>query len=157
MKRPGKTTLGQILRCAAVLSWSQLLRDAKDGLLHLEYRLGAGGWLQSVTVLACRTPGCWTTVCEYWTQSSGSHARGLRFTDGEKSEKLARHLGFIMLHESRFARGFSPCQEQVIIVPAPSTEEVKAALVAMNETVTALPVVALPMVDVDDLPYAAAR
>ena len=89
MKQPVKCNLGQILRWAAILSWGELMRHAKDGVLQLEYRLGPGGWLQSVKVSACRTPDCWTTVCEYWLQSAVSHVKGLSFGKGEKSAKLA--------------------------------------------------------------------
>ena len=151
MKQRGIGNLGQILRCAAVLSWGELMRNAKDGVLQLEYRLGPGGWLQSVKVSACRTPDCWTTVCEYWLQPSISHARGLSFGKGKKSEKLARHLGFIMLNESKFSRGFSAHQEQLITVTCPSAKELKDALVAMNETTLAFPVAAVSRFDADDV------
>jgi len=156
MKQPVKGNLGQILRCAAILSWGELMRNARDGMLQLEYRLVPGGWLQSVKVSASRTPDCWTTVCEYWLQSAISHVKGLSFGKGEKSAKMARHLGFIMMNESKFARGFSAHQDQVITVTCPSAKELKDALGTMNEMVTAYPVIALPVADADDYPYQSA-
>jgi hypothetical protein len=63
----------RILEAAIVVSWSDLMRGAQTGLIHIEYGFAAGGTLDYLKFWSSLTRGQWLLACEYWVSASTFH------------------------------------------------------------------------------------
>jgi len=96
--------LDQVLESAVILSWTDLMKDAASGLLHLEYAFAPDSSLDCLKLWSARVRGHWHLVCEYRMSASTGHCEGLHFESEFRSAGLAQSLEFIMRHQ----RSFSP-------------------------------------------------
>jgi hypothetical protein len=102
MKLDVAQSLDRVLESAVIVSWADLMKDTKVGLIHLEYTFALDCSLESLKVLASATRGYWSLVCDYWMSTSASHGSGIHFENGFRSEGLSRILEFIMEHQHDF-------------------------------------------------------
>jgi hypothetical protein len=119
----GNQSLEQILESAIVVSWVDLVRGTKAGLIHIEYGFAPGGTLDYLKVLSSITWGHWLLACEYWMSSSALHAAGTRFENGYESEGLARILEFVMQHQTSFVLPPDYGRDGLLQISTPSVEE----------------------------------
>ena len=103
MKVDNAQSLDRILESAVIVSWPDLMNDAKSGLLHLEYAFAPDSSLDGLKLWSSTVRGHWHLVCEYWMSASAFHSKGLHFEDGFRSEGLTQTVGFIMQHQHAFS------------------------------------------------------
>jgi len=59
MKLDNAQSLDRILESAVIVSWTDLMKDAKSGLIHLEYTFVPDGSLEYLKVWSSVTRGHW--------------------------------------------------------------------------------------------------
>jgi hypothetical protein len=124
--------LDRILECAVVRNWKELMPVSESGLIQIEYGTGSEHPLDYLKVWAC-TKSCSKLICEYWMESIGGHRNGLSFSNGYRSEELARMLSFIMQHQGAFLAFGRTSPDGTIQVYLPTEEEITAADESMAE------------------------
>src|SRR5437879_11794428 len=102
MKPYENQSLERILESAIVVSWSDLMRGAQTGLIHIEDGFAAGGTLDYLQVWSSVTRGHWLLACGYWMSASRFHGTGVHFDNKYQSEGLAHILEFVMQHQTAF-------------------------------------------------------
>jgi len=55
--------LDHILESAVVINWSDLVRGAIPGLVHVEYHVGEERLIDNVRIWSSTTRGYWSLVC----------------------------------------------------------------------------------------------
>lgn len=95
-------TLDRVLESAVIVSWADLMGNAKAGLIHLEYTFVPDGSLEYLKVWSSVTRGRWLLACEYRMAPSTFHGKGLHFENGFQSDGLAQTLEFILQHQQAF-------------------------------------------------------
>ena len=70
MKLNQDQNLERILESAVVVSWTDLLRGDKSGLIHIEYGFAPSGTLDYLQVWSSITRGYWLLACSYWMSAS---------------------------------------------------------------------------------------
>ncbi len=133
MEADAKPSLDRTLECAIVVSWSDFMRGAQTGLIHIEYAFAPIGTLEYVKVWSSIARGHWLLACEYWTSANAFHATGVRFDNGYESEGLAHILEFVMQHQSSFALPPNLGQQGLLQISTPTVEESAAAAALINE------------------------
>ncbi len=103
MKLEHHQSLDRILESAVIVSWTDLVKDAKSGLIHLEYAFAPDGSLEHLKLWSSITRGHWLLACEYWMSASKFHSSGIHFETGFRSEGLTQTLEFIMQHQQAFS------------------------------------------------------
>jgi hypothetical protein len=132
MENNGNQSLDQILECAIVVSWADLMHGAEAGLIHIEYGFAPGGTLDYLKVWSSITRGHWLLACEYWMSPSTFHGTGITFDNGYQSDGLAHILGFVMQHQDAFVLPANLGRQGLLQIPTPSLEESAAATAAVN-------------------------
>src|SRR5512142_1802500 len=117
--------LDRTLECAVILSWDELMPDSSSGLIHIEYRTGADGWLEYLKLWSSTIRGHWNLVCELWMRPLWSHATGLTFGKDLHSADFAHILELVMRHENAFSK--LPDRDGLIQIFPPTLEERRAA------------------------------
>jgi hypothetical protein len=130
-----------ILESAVVVSWTDLMRGAKTGLIHIEYGFAASGNLDYLKLWSSITLGHWLLACEYSMSASTFHATGVRFENGYQSEGLARILEFVMQHQNSFVVPQNHGRPGLLQISTPTEEESTAAAAALHEAFERLDVV----------------
>lgn len=124
-------SLDRILECAVVLSWPDLIRVNKSGLIHIDYGFGPGDTIQYLKVWSSTTRGYWHLVCEYWMSPSAFHTSGIHFQDGYKSDDLPYTLELIMQHQNAFATSPNLGRNGLLQIQQPTQEQRSAAEASM--------------------------
>jgi hypothetical protein len=124
--------LDRILESAIVVSWADLVRDAQNGLIHIEYGFAPAGTLDYLKVWSSITRGHWLLACEYWMSASTFHSTGVRFSNGYKSEGLAHILEFVMEHQPEFSLPANRGRQGLLQIPTPTPAESAAASELVN-------------------------
>lgn len=127
MKLEIAQTLDRVLESAVILSWTDLMKDPASGLLHLEYAFAPDNSLDCLKLWSSKVQGRWHLVCEYWMSPSTSHANGLHFGDGFRSDGLTQTLEFIMRHQQAFSRSPNFGRTGLLQIPSPTDEAITAA------------------------------
>jgi hypothetical protein len=127
MSLNGNRSLDQILESAIVLSWTDLMRDAQTGLIHIEYGFTPGGTLDYLKVWSSLTRGHWLLACEYWMSASTFHGTGVSFDNGYASEHLAHILEFVMQHQNSFGLPANLGRQGLLQIETPSKDEIATA------------------------------
>ena len=128
-------SLERALESAIIVSWTDLMRGAQTGLIHIEYGFAPTGTLDYLKVLSSITRGHWLLACEYWMSASTFHSIGIRFENGYQSEGLARILDFVMQHQNSFLLPPNLGRLGLLQIPTPTVEESAAAAIAVNEAI----------------------
>jgi hypothetical protein len=135
MKPAGNTNLERAIESAIIVSWTDLMRGAQTGLIHVEYGFAATGTLDYLKVLSSITRGHWLLACEYWKSANTFHSIGIRFENGYESEELARVLDFVMQHQNSFTLPPNLGRHGLLQISTPTEEESAAAAIAVNEAI----------------------
>jgi len=122
-----------ILESAVVVSWTDLMRGAQTGLIHIEYGFAASGNLDYLKLWSSITRGHWLLACEYWMSPSTSHSTGVHFDNGYRSEGLSHILESVMQHQTAFSLPPDLGRQGLLQISTPTEEESTAAAAALNE------------------------
>jgi hypothetical protein len=101
LHEPDKS-MEQILESAVVVSWADLSRGGRLGLIDVEYGFAPSGTLDYLQVWSSRKRGYWLLACTYRMSPSQSQDTGVHFDNGYKSERLAHILEVVMQHQNLF-------------------------------------------------------
>jgi hypothetical protein len=127
-------SLEQTLEYAVLESWTDLMRGAHTGLIHIEYGFAAGGTLDYLKFWSSISRGHWLLAAEYWGSSSKSHSTGVRFDNGYESETLKRILDSVMQHQTEFSLPVDFGRQGLLQVATPTQQESVVAAALVNET-----------------------
>ncbi len=61
------------------MSWTDLMRGDKSGLIHIEYGFAPSGTLDYLNLWSSITRGYWLLACSYWMSASQLHDIGIHF------------------------------------------------------------------------------
>jgi len=129
----GKESIVQILECAIVAAWNDLVRGPQAGLIHIEYQLTPGGTLDYLKVWSSTSRGHWFLACEYWMSGVPLHGSGIHFHNGYASEGLAHILDFVMQHQSAFSPVGDFGRHGLLQIPTPTQEVCVTAAASVSE------------------------
>jgi hypothetical protein len=127
-------SLERMLQCAVFVSWTDLMRGAQTGLIHIEYGFAASGTLDYLKFLSSISRGHWLLVVEYWTSPSKSHSIGVHFDNGYESETLKHILDSVMQHQTEFSLPVDFGRQGLLQVATPTQQESVVASALVNET-----------------------
>jgi hypothetical protein len=133
MKLDNGQSLNRILESAVIVSWADLMKAAKSGLIHLEYAFAPDSSLEYLKLWSSVTRGQWRLACEYWMSTSAFHVSGIHFENGFQSEGLAQTLEFIMQHQQAFSPSPDFGRTGLLQIQAPTGEESAEAARSMKE------------------------
>jgi len=132
MKPNENQTLDRILESAVVVSWSELMRGAQDGLIHVEYGFATSGTLDYLQIWSSTTRGRWLLACSYWMSASRFHDTGIHFDNRYESEGLAHILEVVMQHQNAFALSPNLGRQGLLQISTPTQEEGTAAAASVS-------------------------
>lgn len=117
--------IDRVLESAVVLSWRDLVKGSRPGIVHVEYGTAPEPSLQYVKIWLSKTLGSWDLICEYWISlgSSQAPAAGLTFGNGYYSSDLRQMLGHLMRHQDNFPDPLSGESGVNLILVQPPTED----------------------------------
>ena len=115
-------SLERMLQYAVLVSWTDLMRGAQTGLIHIEYGF-AGGTLDYLKFLSSISRGHWLLALEYWTSPSKSHSIGVHFDNGYESETLKHILDSVMQHQNEFSLPVDFGRQGLLQVATPTQQE----------------------------------
>jgi hypothetical protein len=134
MKANENQSLERILESAVVVTWTDLMHGAQNGLIHLEYGFTPSGALDCLQVWSSITRGHWLLACEYWMSASTFHVTGVYFNNGYQSEGLTHILESVMQHQTAFALPTNLGRRELLQISTPTQEESKAATACLGKT-----------------------
>ena len=117
-------TLDQILECAVVLSWRDLLPGTRTSLVHVEYRLGSSGSLEFVKVWSSIIRGHQYLVCEWTPWAAANH---VTFSNDFYSKDLAQMLEAIIQHQAVFSKDLTLDRDGLVQIHPPTEEDRQSA------------------------------
>jgi len=126
--------LDQILQCAVIVSWADLMHEAPSGLIHIEYAFAPAGTLDYLKVWSSLTRGHWLLACEYWMSESPFHGVGVRFDNGYESEGLSNILQRVMQHQASLVLPANLGRQGLLQISTPTEEERSAAAQRIHDT-----------------------
>ena len=132
------------MESAVVARWSDLMRGAQDGVIHVEYGFASGGGLDYVRIWSSITRGHWLLACSYWMSPTPTHGAGTLFDNGYQSADLAQTLELVMQHQSAFAIPVNHGWTRFLQVTTPTADETKAAAISMGGLQALITSAALP-------------
>jgi hypothetical protein len=133
MRTNQSQNLDQALKAAVVASWSDLMRGAQTGLVHVEYAFASGDALDSLQVWSAISRGHWVLACSCWMPDSAFHRGGVYFENGYESEGLAHILESVMKHQDAFTLPQNLGRPGLLQIPTPTDEESPAAAALVKE------------------------
>jgi hypothetical protein len=126
-------SLERTLESAVVVSWADLMRGARTGLIQIEYGFAAGGTLDYLKFWSSITRGHWLLACDYWMSASKFHDIGVHFDNGYQSEGLAHILESVMQHQTAFSLPADLGRQGLLQVRTPTQEETVVATASVTE------------------------
>jgi len=123
-------TLDQILESAVVLSWKDLLPGTRTSLVHVEYRLEAGGSLEFLKVWSSITSGHQYLVSEWNPSAAANH---VSFSNDFYSKDLAQMLESIIQHQAAFSKDLTLHRDGLVQIQPPTEEDRRSAEACMTE------------------------
>jgi len=133
MKLTENQSIEQVLGAAVVASWADLMQEAQNGLIHIEYGFAASGTLDYLKFWSSITRGKWILACEYWMSASTFHHTGVHFDNGYRSGGLAHVLESVMQNQTAFSLPANLGRQGLIQILMPTKEEGLTAAAAVNE------------------------
>jgi hypothetical protein len=128
-------TFEQILESAIVVSWPDLMRGGRSGMIHIEYGFSSGATLDYLKVWTSIKRGYWLLACTYWMSASQSHEVGVHFDNGYESEGLAHILDVVMQHQKLFGLPHNLGRQGTLQIVTPTEEESKAAAASIKDAI----------------------
>jgi hypothetical protein len=129
-----RQSLERILEFAVVASWTDLMRGAQAGLIHIEYGFAAGGTLDYLRFWSSISRGHWLLAVEYWMAPSKSHSTGVHFDNGYESDALKHFLDLAMQHQTDFSLPMDCGRQGLLQIATPTQQESVAASALIKET-----------------------
>ena len=133
MKLEAKQNLDQVLESAVIVSWTELMRGAQSGLIHIEYGFVPSGTLDYLQVWSSVTRGHWLLACAYWMSASTFHDAGAHFDNGYQSKGLADILEAVMQNQNSFALPPDLGRQGLLQITMPTEEESTIAAASVRE------------------------
>ncbi len=133
MKLETGQSLERVLESAVIVNWTDLMKDAKSGLIHLEYACQLDGSLEYLKVWSSIMRGHWHLACEYWMSPNSFHSQGVHFESGFQSEGLTETLDFIMRHQKAFSPSPDLGRTGLLQIQVPTEQESAAAAQSLEE------------------------
>jgi hypothetical protein len=127
-------SLERILESSVVVSWTDLMRGAQAGLIHIEYGFAANSTLDYLKFWSSISRGHWLLASEYWMSPSKFHRAGVRFDNGYQSERLAHILESVMQHQTVFSIPQDLGRQGLLQISTPTQQESVVASALVNET-----------------------
>lgn len=122
--------IDHVLESAVVLSWKELLRGRRAGVVHVEYGVAPEPSLQYVKIWLSTRRASWDLMCEYWMCAGPSRipTAGLTFSNGYYSAALKRILEHMMRRQDGVPNSLSGESGVNLILVEPPTrgEELRA-------------------------------
>jgi hypothetical protein len=125
--------LERVLESAVVVSWADLTRGGRSGLVHIEYGFSPSGTLDYLQVWSSIRRGYWLLACSYWMSPSQLHDSGVHFDNGYQSEGLAHILQVVMQHQSAFSLPPNLGRQGLLQITTPTEIESMAAAASMRD------------------------
>jgi hypothetical protein len=125
--------LDSILECAVVVSWRDLLRSEKLGLVHVDYCFNPTGAVDRLSLWLSTARGHWHLACEYRMTTSSGQKYGVCFEPGYESAELASNLEFIMQHQDAFSPAANHGRDGLLQIPAPTRDQTAIASAVIAE------------------------
>jgi len=123
-------TLERLLQCAVVVSWEDLLQPGIGGSIHVKYRFGADGSIDTVALWLSTVRGHWHLVCEY--RMTSDQQCSMRFQKPYESAKLTRDLHLIMCNQDAFQPATNHGRDGLLQVGVPTQVETDTAGAAIS-------------------------
>ena len=133
MKLNQDQSLERVLESAVVVSWTDLMRGDKSGLIHIEYGFAPSGTLDYLQVWSSITRGYWLLACSYWMSASQLHDIGIHFENEYRSQGLADILAVVMQHLSAFDLPPNLGRKGLLQITTPTEEESTGAAASMSD------------------------
>jgi len=133
MKTNVNQDLDQVLESAVVVSWTELMRGAQRGLIHIEYDFAPSSTLDTLQVWSSISLGHWLLACSHWMSPSKFHKTGAHFDNGYASAGLAHILEVVMQNQNAFALPTNLGRQGLLQVTVPTEEESTAAGASVRE------------------------
>lgn len=133
MKLDAAQSLDRILESAVIVSWTDLMKDAQSGLIHLEYAFAPDSTLEYLKLWSSLTRGHWRLACEYRMSASTFHESGVHFEKGFRSDGLTQTLEFIMRHQHAFSPSPDFGRTGLLQIRVPTEAESAAAAQSLRE------------------------
>ena len=131
-----RVAIEDVLESAVVLSWQELLKDSRPGMVHVEYSTAPEPCLQYVKVWLSTRRGTWDLICEYWISagSPGRTERGLTFRNGYHSASLSKMLQDMMRQCDGFPNSLAgDTRMNLIRVNAPTANDRQKAKTCISD------------------------
>jgi hypothetical protein len=127
-------SLDQMLQAVIVATWDDLIPGGKRGLVHVKYRFADDHSLANLQIWTSETSEHWLLVCAYSAVPSARKEIHLAFSNTYRSDLLTQLLGFVVEHQSAFARAPELNRDSLVQVQVPTEDEKVRALKLVNET-----------------------
>jgi hypothetical protein len=126
----GTVALDHILSSAVILNWDALAPGSAEGLVKIEYHIGADGALEYLTLWS-RAREYWSLICDCSIQRGWSD--GPRFSNGYHSHRLGGLLQSIMLNQNRFPHDRRPNSNGTLEIGPPTVQDTTCATTRVRE------------------------
>lgn len=133
MEPDKRQSLDKVLESATVVSWTDLMRGAQTGVIHIEYGFTVHDTLDYLKLWSSITRGHWLLACRYWMTESTFHASGVHFENGYRSDGLAQVLESVMQHQSAFILPVNMGRQGLLQIAAPTENETTAARASVRD------------------------
>jgi hypothetical protein len=130
--RPNQT-LNEMLECAVVVTWDDLIQAGKPGLVHIKYRFAADHSLANLQVWASEIRGHWNLVCQYSDSQSVIKGTGIAFSNEYHSDALTQLLKFVVEHQGEFYRIPDLNHDSMVQVQVPTNGDKMRACKVVSE------------------------
>jgi len=122
--------LEQILESAVLINWSNLVRGAFPGLIHVEYHTGEERFIDDVRIWSSTSRGYWSLVCHCSIDPDLSC--NLNFRSGYEDGNFANLLSAIMKHQREFPQQQAANTNYLVQVGPPSVGVLASAKTSIN-------------------------
>ena len=128
--------LNSILESAVFLSWSAFGQPSGDGMVQLEYHVGAELSIEYLKIWSATSRGYLSLVCDYAVAADRPNGTGARFANGFHSRDLGRVLDSIMMNQNLFSHSCRANCNAIIQVKPPSEEQLEHAKQRVNDALS---------------------
>ena len=122
--------LDHILESAVVINWSDLVRGAIPGLVHLEYHVGEKRLIDDVRIWSSTARGYWSLVCHCSIDPNLSCT--LHFKNGYQVGNFGNLLSAIMKRQGEFPHEQVANANYLVQVGPPSVDVLASAKTSID-------------------------
>jgi hypothetical protein len=123
--------LGHILESAVVINWSDLVRGAIPGLIHVEYHVSAAKLVDDVQIWSSTARGYWSLMCHCSIESDISCT--LHFKNGYQNIDFGYLLSAIMKRQGEFLHKWIANANYLVQVGPPSVDVLASAKTSIDK------------------------